>query len=946
MSILPLVVFHALAVALPQNPELQIPRPQNRSEPGMVQRPDSEVARFRRDLDGLRGSRPQVERTLQKINEQYPDLDGLIVQRLRAANARELADLMLVAQRAPSRRIADEILFQLQARPVGGATLVMVETLTGLLDRDARSALQDLVRGRVAAARRAATEVYARIATAEDLEFALELVDQDKLDLQISGIVLLGAVPDERARDRLCQLLSRDPTIGRAAVIELMKVGADAVPHLVQALGQPVADRGHAYAAFALVAEGLSPTSIPEAASQTLIAQLRGRDDLARSLAAVALADRKFRGQAPSIADAEIVDALMAVVVPGEFIPNMDILRRPAEMQLQRLTGRTGDETVGWAEWWSQARADFSGVREQVEVTAANAGTVVVSLQSGELHIRLLGESVADALPVRGALEYVLTAGHMQELCGRLQQAGLMDIRALAVSQGVPLERTMTLAVGDSRVQARGPAGPHEAFDTMADIVEQAADAELWQQLRHPVDEPDRAAYWRSEQRWRNAHTDRVERGRRLVHRALKVWPVAGPVSRDLFVAWLLGSQDRRQLVDEDSGLRIVELVAAADGYGERHQLLLELAATAPGDRVWRAAVDVAARRTALGEGVERIFAVLGVDRVLVALDDERPLVRRAAIDEVVRQKDLRAQAPVVALMKDETPEVRRAAIYAAGELRIPEAHRPIVELIVADETTPGDRRSALVALGKIGGVGAFEILQRAVTAPVQEDRDAALRGLGELRDARAAAELAGIFTASVGTTVGDLSRFYLQRMGRNLAVPALRGELSIGSPAIRTQVVLLLGSYQDPRIVGDLVQLLRSGYDRLVLETLIATTTGLRVDAVDDLASAVDRWWSRNRNLPQWSWLIEALDREGVVHSLSAEQFAAEAGLAPVPELARLMLECEAPRLRVLSFAVLCSVTGEEFGQVRPSTPAMELRDIAERYRLLYESRRTSQGR
>ena len=57
-------------------------------------------------------------------------------------------------------------------------------------------------------------------------------------------------------------------------------------------------------------------------------------------------------------------------------------------------------------------------------------------------------------------------------------------------------------------------------------------------------------------------------------------------------------------------------------------------------------------------------------------------------------------------------------------------------------------------------------------------------------------------------------------------------------------------------------------------------------------------------------------------------------------------MVECELGRLRVLAAAVLRTVTGEEYGQVRPATPTQQLEDIAARYRVLYESSRAARGR
>jgi hypothetical protein len=257
-------------------------------------------------------------------------------------------------------------------------------------------------------------------------------------------------------------------------------------------------------------------------------------------------------------------------------------------------------------------------------------------------------------------------------------------------------------------------------------------------------------------------------------------------------------------------------------------------------------------------------------------------------------------------------------------------------------------RRDALRSLGRVGGEGVFRVLQQALGAPAQEDREAALRGLGELRDARAALQLAEIFASGPDTQTGELARFYLQRMGSKLAVPALRGLLAVQNPAVRTQVVLLLGGYQDPQVIPDLVGLLRQepAYEPLTVGALLAGTTGVDVATLADRAGAIEQWLRDHRTESQWQWLLQALEQTRTLHSLDSSQFVAGAGLKPVPELARLMVEVDPPRLRVLAAAVLRQVTGEDFGQVSFATPVEVREGIAARYRVLYESARAAQGR
>ena len=181
---------------IPRKPSLVLPKADNaQRETSAVQRPVSEVERFVRLVAKLREAPVEVERTLQTMAQEFPDVEMLILQRLPAAMPRELQELMVAARRFATVRIADEIQFQLLARPVGDATRDMMETMAALKGQDRGAALRTCVRGRIAGARRAATEILARNATAEDLDFALELVDDQQLDFRLSGGELLAAGP-------------------------------------------------------------------------------------------------------------------------------------------------------------------------------------------------------------------------------------------------------------------------------------------------------------------------------------------------------------------------------------------------------------------------------------------------------------------------------------------------------------------------------------------------------------------------------------------------------------------------------------------------------------------------------------------------------------------------------------------------------------------------------
>jgi HEAT repeat protein len=535
----------------------------------------------------------------------------------------------------------------------------------------------------------------------------------------------------------------------------------------------------------------------------------------------------------------------------------------------------------------------------------------------------------------------------MLQLVEELKGAGFMQAGAPRPPAGLPLLRTLELVVDGARSQVAAPLREQPEFDALVRLVERRADAELWQLLRHPTDEPERGAFWRAERRFRAAQTDPLAAQRRSVQRAIKVWPLAAPVQRRMILAWVLELPRRGELIREEDGRALLAIVAAAPELQEEQVVLLELAAAAPGDAVWRDCIELATRAPGGGRTVvDRLFQVLGADRVLQALADDRPAVRRAAVDEVVEMRDLRATDRLVQMFDDPDFAVRRAAVYASGQLRLQPARAPLTARIAAADTDPVLRRDALVALGRIGGEGAFLVLQRALAAPVADDRDAALRGLGELKDPRAAAQLASIFAASFGTATGELARSYLQRMGSALAVPALREQLAVGHEAVRAEIVLMLGAYQDPQVVPDLVELLHRRREPLLVAGLLAGTTGLDLDTVADPVLALNEWYRDHRLEPQWRWLLQALERDKVPHALDPAQFAPGAGLLPVPELVRLLLDGETGRLRVLTAAVLRTHTGEDYGQITPATPPEVRRTIAARYRDLYESARAARGR
>lgn len=63
----------------------------------------------------------------------------------------------------------------------------------------------------------------------------------------------------------------------------------------------------------------------------------------------------------------------------------------------------------------------------------------------------------------------------------------------------------------------------------------------------------------------------------------------------------------------------------------------------------------------------------------------------------------------VIAMLENDSPQIRWEAVRAAGELEVPDAVQPLVELLDDDEV----RMSAIWSLSQIGGEGVRDILER-----------------------------------------------------------------------------------------------------------------------------------------------------------------------------------------------------------------------------------------
>jgi hypothetical protein len=243
-----------------------------------------------------------------------------------------------------------------------------------------------------------------------------------------------------------------------------------------------------------------------------------------------------------------------------------------------------------------------------------------------------------------------------------------------------------------------------------------------------------------------------------------------------------------------------------------------------------------------------------------------------------------------------------------------------------------------MVALGRTGGDLAFPVLQGALTAPDQADRAAALQALGDLHEPRAANLLAEFSVLLQGQELGGSPRRACsdsRPAGRAGDARAARGGARPDGPRWARAVDRHPPGPRDPAGADRADAQPRHG---AVAAALFSSTTG--VELVDTVGSGsyADQamlWFQANRQLPQWQWLLDALQKAQVPTTLTAERLQGAADPVVVLELARLLVAAPAPRLWPLCAAVLRSVTGEDFGAVAAHSPEDQREAVAERYRV-----------
>lgn len=916
--------------------------------------------RFLRDLRPLQrsrsGSESRQQAILQRLGQEHQDVPGRCLRLMRTEDPDMVHALMLALQFYGGPEHAGELEYQLLTRPLRSATEVVLETMAVLAREEAADRLLSCLEANRSAVRHHAAAALSGRLRPEHQDRILDLSLGRDVDIQLKALRLLGELPaTNEVMGRLGDALGEEPRCAEAAVDAFLALGPDHVAELQQVLRQPALGREFGYAALVLATlEDRHPGT--ELVTADMVASLRAELDMPdafqQGAVSAALAGIAWRSDDPTgevHADAEVVDKLMQVVAPSEFVPHLAMLGAVARPRLALLTGQDlGVDGAAWREWWDGARVSgtpFVGARSRVVCTAAEAPRATLTWRTPGRDLVLRGPETAAPAAVEC---YVVSAEELASIVADLERLGFM--RGHEPGRSAPDLRSLELEVGGLRVRSDPDISP-AILDRFAARIGRTTSAETWQRYRDPGTESDPVTAWQKESAWLAAHPEPVARASRLKDRILRILGMTEQAGRAAeAVSDLLAIDGIDGLLSAEDGGLLVDAAAGMPDWSGPAFRLLELALLAPGDETWARILALAAERDErTGSGsLLRLFGLAGPDRVLAALDSASVAVRLAAMDEVSRLMDLRAEPRLVACGVDsgQPIELRRAAVYALGRMRARDASLPLQELLGDGALDASLRRTTWVALAQIIGDGALPILKNAGLSPDPADRRTIVEALGAMGTEAAARELATIFSLAGDDVLGSLALGELRRLGDRIASPVLVPLLDARDSGVRSAAALQLGDFQHPAAFPELYLMLQEDDSRIRIMAAIAGITGQNVTDRNDRLEHLSSWFADSRGRSQGDWLLAALAENGITHRLESEQLQPGAGVACVPELTRLIVECEQPWLRSLSARLLRVATGEDQGTLPPLADEAQRLAYCERYRFMYEAARESGGR
>jgi HEAT repeat protein len=184
-----------------------------------------------------------------------------------------------------------------------------------------------------------------------------------------------------------------------------------------------------------------------------------------------------------------------------------------------------------------------------------------------------------------------------------------------------------------------------------------------------------------------------------------------------------------------------------------------------------------------------------GVEELIRNLQDEKPLIRGEAAEQLGRLKDVRAVEPLTEALRDEDEGVRREVTKALGEIGDSRAVKPLEKML--GDTDEFVRMNALWALERIGGDEAVDLIIVALKNDNPLVRMKASTSLGRTGNIKAIGPLEEVAKMDAQSYV----RFAAQQ-----ALAQIRAEMIVKPPAQAPKQKAVADAHMTP-LIGEMAQ-------------------------------------------------------------------------------------------------------------------------------------------
>jgi len=714
-------------------------------------------------------------------------------------------------------------------------------------------------------------------------------------DTRLRGVQLISSVRDPAVMPLLLTALQdRSSRVCAHAMASLAVLDDERVDTelLRRAFSSRWILRDNAYAILTLVEreDRSLETKIGAEYSETLLQGLESSDPFVAGSCACALAGIGFRSGTPDDTrwlDRAVPHRLVRIVSGEDFHNDYTALRPIAERRLSLISGKHFREASAWIRWWTEVADSYSAHRAVLPATADDAATILLSVGSTvgrpESFV-LLGPGLAPEAPhppptgAAGQLPLLepetlrLSETQARDLYALLGELGVLGAERLPGQRGPDgAGRSLTVGIGGRTKEfrfAEGQGAPW--FDNLCGAAASLRERNRWQRYPDPGRAPEAGDFWAVEHDWWDAHTDALERARRLKSLVFACLKAERPSQRSSGVAELVGLAGTAGAFEAGDFDALEELLRQETFIGARARQLIELATDcarpAPGAPP---APEFALRL------VDALVATFQADGAVLVADllrgcdpefvrstavDDRPFVRAVAAAVLAEDADEANTAVLMRRLSDPVEEVEVAVVHALGENHVEAARTEL--LLRARIGTPPVRVAALEAIGVLGGENVFDALM--VGLAERDNADvvtAAARGLASLGDPAAAPIFISLLSRGEDSPIFEHARRGLIDLGEAAWPDLLR---VVHSPAHRQrrEAALILAQQGVPEAASAMMTLLTDDPEDEYLARELAVLTCVDMRKEPDPAVAWWNWWESVVHDDSLAWLRAAAER------------------------------------------------------------------------------------